>query len=477
MEGEKLSNSRISDKPGKGRLLLHAAIGLGMLFLAACGGRPEPTSGATETPSGDVAQVVEEQPVEEAAFKQSDLSPWVAAYSSRPGRETRVVDLGTGRVIGRVNFAENDSKCKPHHFTSIRTDTPHAGFYGIQTCRSSSETFILEYAPNDPNNPAMGGEFRIKENLMEKYGIPSNHHAVMSPDGSMWAIADDQHDVLSFISTKEPYEPVRVYHWRWDDETKTSTPVEIKPGPDGKYDIPKPEAKFGAHRNDYGTWTADGRWFIEGTRNIGVFWAIDGKTLDIVHAINTGKGGTAEPVDPSDLSKGVRVEKVTTNHGAGVTNDSKYLLVNDLRDNSTIFFDITDTDPRNWKEHKRIAWPTEDKKVNPYHMNFSVDGSKAFISMRSYDVYKAGTGAIGVVDLNTLDILKVIETPGFIEPHGIAVTPDNKFFIQAFSGWDTTNGGHVVFDMETLEPVLAMPTSVAAHEFVIIQASKITNGC
>jgi len=158
-----------------------------------------------------------------------------------------------------------------------------------------------------------------------------------------------------------------------------------------------------------------------------------------------------------------------------VTNDSRYLLVNDVKGNATVVFDIADPDPRRWREHRRIGWPREG--VYPYSLQFSPDGSKALVSLRAYDLYKPGVGATAVVDTRAFEVIRICELPGFLDARGIAVTPDGRYFIQAYSGWDTSGGGHVVWSLDTLEPVLRLPTGVGVNEAVLVQTSKITHGC
>lgn len=463
-------------KVDRREFLRYAAIGAGGLVLAGCANAVGESGTPAGGPAGGAGQAAK------AAFDPTTaLAGLVMVASTRAGRVTNVVDLGEQRVLGVVNYPENKYACKPHHFTMIPTDKAHAGFYGLQTCRSSSETFILEYKPRDPTNPVLGGEFRVKEDLTKKYGLVSNHHTILKPDHGMWAISDDQYDVLTFVSTQEPYRPLRAYAFKAEksqDGKKVvrAWPEELKADAEGKFKLEKPQDKFGALRHDSGCWTADGRWFIEGSRNIGVNWVIDGKTLDIVHAFPTAAGSTMQFADPNDARKGVIVgDNTTVTHGCGVTNDSKHLLVNDMKGNSTAVYDIADPNPRQWKEIKRIPFPGQ--AVNPYHTNFSPDGKYALIALRSYDTHKPGTGGTAVVDTKTWEIVKICEMPGFVEAHGIAVTPDGKYFIQAYAGWDTSGGGHVVWSLETLEPVHRMPTAVAAHEAVLVQTSKITNGC
>lgn len=414
------------------------------------------------------------------------LTPWVATFSTRSGRETRVVDMGNGRILGRVNFADEGSDCQPHHFTPMQTKNPTKdGFIGLQTCRGTSEVYILKYTPTDPAKPMVGGTLAIDEALTKKYGIIGNHATILKPDKSMWAVNDDQYDTTFFVSAKEEdsYKAIKGYEFDFDKKTGVIAPKELKPGSNGKFDVKAPGGKFGPARNEFGTWLANGKYWVQGHRGLGAMTVFDGETLEPVAGYNVNTGDLLEQVDPNDAAKGFVIPKENLEnevylHGAGVTNDSKFLLINDLTGNTTNVFDLSNPDPTKWSLHKEIEWPgTEAGGVNPYHMNFSPDGKTAFVALRAYDTYKEGTGATAVVSLPDFKIKKIIEVPGFVEPHGLAATPDGKYMVQAFAGWDSSGGGHVVYDMKTLKPAFNLPTGVAAHEFVIVQQSKITNGC
>ncbi len=450
------------------------AAGAGGLILAGCASQT--TGGGGAAPAAEATK---------AAFDPAtELKGLVMVTSLRGGGLSLCIDLEQQRMLGTINWRQvrGSEKAAPHHCTPIPTDNPHAGFIALQTCRSTNETYIVEYKPRDPSNPQLGGEYKPKENLLAKYGIPTNHHAVLRSDKSMWAASDDLYDVLWFIPTQEPYAPLAGLAFRAekdkDGKVTRAWVEELKPGADGKYTPPEPEkgAKFGAHRCDYGTWTVDGKWFIQGSRNIGYNWVIDPNTWKVVAVFPSAEGGSVEYVDPNDPMKGINVGKTTITHGIGCSNDSKYLLVQDMKGNATQIVDISDADPKKWKEVARVKWPG-DSTVNPYHVNFSRDGKYAIVALRAYDSYKPGTGGTGIISMEDFKIVKICEMPGMVEPHGIAVTPDGKYFIQSYAGWDTSGGGHVVWSLDTLEPVYKMPIAVGAHESVLVQTSKMNNGC
>ena len=144
------------------RRFLRAAAGVGGLLLAGCGAGGT-AGGGRDGKKKDGAP----------GFRPGDLAGLVLSTSMGVAGQTLLVDLGELRVLGAVNFSAARSGCRPHHFTMIPTENPHAGFYGLQTCNASHEAFILEYVPRDPGDPRLGGEFRIRANLAERYGVPA----------------------------------------------------------------------------------------------------------------------------------------------------------------------------------------------------------------------------------------------------------------------------------------------------------------
>ena len=153
-------------------------------------------------------------------------------------------------------------------------------------------------------------------------------------------------------------------------------------------------------------------------------------------------------------------------HEAGFSPDGKnFTMMNNIRQNNMAVFDTADADPRNWKKItfvKDAAWVGD--YPSPFHLCFSMDRSKMFVSV----LYpKPAKSATVVVDTATWKIIKKFEN---IAPdcQTMAVTYDGKYVLQIFSGFQRLESGIFVFTQDTLEPVGFMPNFGGHHDCVIV---------
>ena len=98
-------------------------------------------------------------------------------------------------------------------------------------------------------------------------------------------------------------------------------------------------------------------------------------------------------------------------HEIGFSPDGRFLcMMNNLRENNCSVFDSSDPDPRNWKKIAHIEDPLwVGKYPNPFHMVFSMDGSKLYLSILHPSPAASG---IMVVDTKTWKIKKEIQGIG-----------------------------------------------------------------
>ena len=70
-------------------------------------------------------------------------------------------------------------------------------------------------------------------------------------------------------------------------------------------------------------------------------------------------------------------------HEAGFTPDGKYFtMMNNIRQNNMAVFDTSDPDPRKWKKFTFVKDPNwVGEYPSPFHLCFSMDGSKMFVSV------------------------------------------------------------------------------------------------
>jgi len=153
-------------------------------------------------------------------------------------------------------------------------------------------------------------------------------------------------------------------------------------------------------------------------------------------------------------------------HEAGFSPDGKfYTMMNNIRQNNMAVFDTSDADPRNWKKItfvKDPAWVGD--YPSPFHLCFSMDKSKMFVSVLSPKPAKSGCC---VVDTSSWKIIKKFEN---IAPdcQTMAVTYDGKYVLQIFSGFQRLESGIFVFTQDTLEPIGMMPNFGGHHDCVVV---------
>ena len=98
-------------------------------------------------------------------------------------------------------------------------------------------------------------------------------------------------------------------------------------------------------------------------------------------------------------------------HEIGFSPDGRFLcMMNNLRENNCWVFDSSDPDPRNWKKIAHVEDPLwRGKYPNPFHMVFSMDSSKLYLSVLHPSPAASG---IMVVDTKTWTIKKEIQGIG-----------------------------------------------------------------
>ena len=138
----------------------------------------------------------------------------------------------------------------------------------------------------------------------------------------------------------------------------------------------------------------------------------------------------------------VKFDKIfSPGHEVGFSPDGRFCcMMNNLRENNCSVFDSSDPDPRNWKKIAHVEDPLwRGKYPNPFHMVFSMDGSKLYLSVLHPAPARSG---VTVVDTDTWTIRKEIQGIG-PDMQTLAVTYDGKYVIGAFSGFQRLESGIV----------------------------------
>ncbi len=153
-------------------------------------------------------------------------------------------------------------------------------------------------------------------------------------------------------------------------------------------------------------------------------------------------------------------------HEAGFSPDGKFFtMMNNIRQNNMPVFDTSDPDPRNWKKITFVKDPSwVGDYPSPFHLCFSMDRSKMFVSVLSP---KPAKSAVVAVDTKTWQIIKKFENVG-PDLQTMSVTYDGKYVLQIFSGFQRLESGVFVFTQDTLEPVGYLPNFGGHHDCVVV---------
>jgi hypothetical protein len=230
-------------------------------------------------------------------------------------------------------------------------------------------------------------------------------------------------------------------------------------------------------------WHPSGRWASTIVRLCGGQMILDAeKNFEPVTFLQFNKDAPSQyPVKKIDNDHWeVTFDKIfSPGHEIGFSPDGRFLcMMNNLRENNCSVFDSSDPDPRNWKKIAHIEDPLwVGKYPNPFHMVFSMDGSKLYLSILHPSPAASG---IMVVDTKTWKIKKEIQGIG-PDMQTLAVTYDGKYVVGVFSGFQRLSSGIAFIDAETDELVGIWPSNGGHHDCVIIPRTlehmKHTRSC
>jgi hypothetical protein len=153
-------------------------------------------------------------------------------------------------------------------------------------------------------------------------------------------------------------------------------------------------------------------------------------------------------------------------HEAGFSPDGRiFTMMNNLRQNNMPVFDTSDADPRQWRKVTFVKDPQwVGEYPSPFHLCFSMDGTKMFVSVLHPKPARSG---VVVVDTRTWRIVKKFEDVG-PDCQTMSVTYDGKYVLQIFSGFQRLQSGLFIFTQDTLEPVGYHPNFGGHHDCVIV---------
>ena len=463
-----------------------------------------------------------------ADIKGRSLGHWIALLPTKLGGGTYALDLNSNRVLASIWYwTYGDYSPISHHLCAFPSSDPYQGFEFVNSTQGGKNSLIYGI-PTATTDPAPGTNiYRVRfdgtqmqmvENVSETTGLGLGVHVTVNPkDAQSYFVTDGQKDIAAcFDRTTSRVKAALRYDWTpnvpdlRDAWIKGGTLTIRKIHPDtktGLYDyrgtkgnkidwemVPMGElfveegslpgdAPLTLAGADGTIWHPEGRWAATVVRLCGGICILDPeKNFDPVAFLQFNKDSQDQyPVEQIDKDTWkVVFDKIhSPGHEIGFSPDGKFLvLMNNLRENNCSVFSSADPDPKKWRKIAHVEDPLwRGKYPNPFHMVFSMDGSKLYLSILHPSPAYSG---IMVVDTKTWTIIKEIQGigPDLQTP---AITYDGKYVLTPFSGFQRQSSGIAVVDTSTDTLVGILPSNGGHHDCVIIPTKlehmKHTRSC
>ncbi len=418
-----------------------------------------------------------------------------------------------------------------HHLAAFPADSgdPYKGFEFVNSTQGGDNvmiyglpTRIKEYGLLDKYGQGnhiyrvgydgKTGQMDLLEDIAETTGVGLGVHTCIFPDGEGFACADGQKDVTAFFTRARGNEKTKVlmaFRADWIPNAPNLGDTWIKGGTirltrltaskeTGKYDYEgtkgnkinwemAPMAELLVERGqipgdsphtltglDNTLHNPTGRWSIMTTRMCGGAIVLDRSNWEpVCFLYSPGNGDSNIPIQKISSNPDtwdIKLEEVGNPvHEAGFNpTGTDFVIMNNLRANNVAVFDVSDRDPRKWRRKTNVTDPEwKGEYPSPFHVAFSVDGSKCFFSVLHP---KPAKSDIVVCDTKTWKIIKKFKGVA-VDTQTMHVTYDGKYVLQIFSGFQRLESGVFVFRQDTLEPVGYMPNFGGHHDCVIVPSS------
>jgi len=482
-------------------------------------------AGAGYTPRHNIVREVVDT---RADIRGQSLGNWIALLPTKMGGGTYAIDLNSNRVLASIWYWNyGDFSPISHHLCAFPSADPYHGFEFVNSTQGGKNSLIYGI-PTAINEPAPGTNiYRVRydgtqmqliENVSETTGLGLGVHVTVNPkDAQSYFVTDGQKDIAAvFDRTTSRVKAALKFDWTpnvpqlreaWT-KGGTLTIKKIYPDPKtGLYDyrgtkgnkidwemVPMGElfVEEGSLPGDDplsltgadGTiWHPEGRWAATVVRLCGGICILDPeKNFEPAAFLQFNKDTQDQyPVVPAGKDTWtVTFDKINSpGHEIGFSPDGKFLvMMNNLRENNCSIFSCADPDPKNWRKVAHVEDPLwRGKYPNPFHMVFSMDSSKLYLSILHPSPAHSG---IMVVDTKTWTIIKEIQGigPDLQTP---ALTYDGKYVLTPFSGFQRQSSGISVIDTATDTLVGILPSNGGHHDCVIIPTKlehmKHTRSC
>jgi thiocyanate desulfurase len=522
------------------RTMLNVAVGTAgvaeaaVLGYNAFGGGSASDNGVLQTGANGFgvqqASIVREVVDSRADVKGQSLGQWVALLPTKLGGGTYAIDLNSNRVLASIWYWNyGDYSPISHHLCAFPSADPYHGFEFVNSTQGGQNSLIYgipsavtaENAPPGTNIYRVrfdGTQMQLIENVSETTGLGLGVHVTVNPkDAQSYFVTDGQKDIAAcFDRTTSKVKAALKFDWTpnvpelRDAWIKGGTLTISKIYPDattGLYDykgtkgnkidwemVPMGElfveegslpgdAPLTLTGADGTIWHPEGRWAATVVRLCGGICILDPeKNFEPAAFLQFNKDSQDQyPVEQIDKDTWrVVFDKIhSPGHEIGFSPDGRFLvMMNNLRENNCSVFSCADPDPTKWRKIAHVEDPLwRGKYPNPFHMVFSLDSSKLYLSILHPSPAYSG---IMVVDTKSWKILKEIQGigPDLQTP---AITYDGKYILTPFSGFQRQSTGIAVVDTSTDTLVGILPSNGGHHDCVIIPTKlehmKHTRSC
>jgi len=454
------------------------------------------------------------------------LGNWIYLAPQKLGGGSHAVDLGSGKTVAWISYWNYGDTCPiSHHLAAYPSDNPYKGFEFVNSTQGGDNlliygipTRIKEMGLLDRTGQGNhiyrvkydGAQMELIEDIADSTGIGLGVHTVIYPDASGFACSDGQKDVAAFFNRAKGRDKTKVqmaFQSDWESKEKSSLAHGwmkggtlrltrlVQPKETGKYDLegtkgnkinwemvpmaenlvehgeipgPSPQTLTGL---DAVVHHPNNRWSALINRMANCAIILDRTTWEPVTCLHMPENSPGNlPIKKTGSEPdawNIELEDVKCmGHEAGFSPSGKnFVMMNNIQQNNMAVFDTSHPDPRQWK---KITFVKDAKWVgefpSPFHLCFSMDGSKMFVSV----LYpKPADSASYVVDTKTWQVVKKFENVG-PDCQTMAVTYDGKYVLQIFSGFQRLSSGVFIYTQDTLEPVGYMPNFGGHHDCVIV---------
>ncbi|TCK28161.1 hypothetical protein EV667_2158 [Ancylobacter aquaticus] len=486
------------------------------------------TPAGAATPGPQAAPITRELIDSRASFDGKGLGKWVAVLPTKLGGGCYALDLNTNRVLASIWYWNyGDFNPIAHHLCAFPSADPYHSFEFVNSTQGGKNALIYGI-PTNITEPAPGfniyrvrydgAQMQLMENVSETTGLGLGVHVTINPkDAQSYFVTDGQKDIAAcFDRTTSQVKAALKFDWKanssqlaraWQDGGVLTIYRIYPDSVTGKYDylgtkgqkidwemVPMGELfveegtlpgddPMGLTGADGTIWHPSGRWAATVVRLCGGIAILDAENNFAPAAFlqfNTASQDQYDVVEVAEDRWEVTFDKIhSPGHEIGFSPDGRFLcMMNNLRENNCSVFDSSDPDPRNWKKIAHVEDPLwRGKYPNPFHMVFSLDSKKLYLSV--LHPAPAASGVM-VVDTDTWTIKKEIQGigPDLQTP---AITYDGKFVLVPFSGFQRLSSGIAVIETATDNLIGILPSSGGHHDCVIVPTEmehmKHTRSC